>query len=335
MILFDTLFNTLFHTVVHTIYFDISFAFLLDLLLGDPVYRFHPIRLIGNTIFFLEPRFRNISKNQIWNGFLFALFIITGWYLLVFGLLEGAGELDRKIGFPVVQKIISIFFIYSCISVKDLKDKAIEIKNSLSTDSIDVTRQKLSMIVGRETQRLNKGEIVRATVETVAENIVDGILSPLFFAFIGGAPAMVLYKAVNTLDSMVGYKNEKYIEFGRAGARFDDVCNFIPARLSALFIPLASLLILKNGGRSIVTAFRDGQKHSSPNSGISEAAVAGALGVRFGGVNFYHGKKSVKPYIGNPIHHLAPHHIRDAVTIAYVTGSLFLLTGIGTGLYFL
>lgn len=306
-------------------------AFVLDLLFGDPEYPYHPIRLIGGLIARLEKPFRRISGRQMLNGALFALFIILFSYFAVVLLLSGAAWIDRRIPWapvPVFRSLVSIYILYSCISLKDLKDKAMEIKHALDREGVESARQKLSMIVGRDTAHLDEKETVRATVETAAENIVDGILSPLFFAFIGGAPMMLAYKAANTLDSMVGYKNEKYIYFGRVSARIDDVLNFIPARLSALFIPLASLITGKNGFRAFKTTLKDGQKHTSPNAGIPEAAIAGALGVQLGGVNYYFGEKSVKPHIGQPIHALNRDHITQTIVIAYGASVLFLLAGL-------
>lgn len=314
--------------MIHTLYLDITVAFLLDLILGDPLYRLHPIRLIGKTVLRFEKPFRKISSRQRMNGFLFSVFIISFWFLVVFGFLRALALLDQIWGYPIINKIFSIYIIYSCISIKDLRDKTIEIKRSLGKDSIETTRKKLSLIVGRQTSDLNEKEIIRATVETVAENIVDGILAPLFYVFIGGAPLMILYKTVNTLDSMVGYRNEKYIRFGWGSARIDDIFNFIPARLSSIFIPLASFISFKNGIQSIRTIWRDGQKHPSPNSGIPEAAVAGALGIQLGGVNYYHGKKSIKPLIGNHDRPLTPKHINDTILLAYLSGIIGLTLGL-------
>jgi adenosylcobinamide-phosphate synthase len=182
--------------------------------------------------------------------------------------------------------------------------------------------------VGRDTNTLEHQDVIRATVETVAENIVDGVISPLFYAFIGGAPLALAYKAVNTLDSMVGYKNERYMDFGWASAKIDTSANFIPARLSVLFVPLASLIMGKDASNSWSMAIRDGKKNPSLNSGIPEAAIAGALGIQLGGLNYYDSKPVLKPHIGDNVNALETRHIKDSIKISYVSSGLFLIVGI-------
>jgi adenosylcobinamide-phosphate synthase len=181
------------------------------------------------------------------------------------------------------------------------------------------------MIVGRDTETLDEGEITRGTVETVAENIVDAILSPLFFALIGGAPLAMAYRAANTLDSMVGYKNDKYLDLGWASARFDDIANYIPARLSALFIAIASFLLRLPFRRPLRTAARYARLHPSPNSGFPESAVAGALGVQLGGLNYYKGVASDRARMGEPLQPLMAEHIRSTVRLMYASSALFVV----------
>jgi adenosylcobinamide-phosphate synthase len=313
---------------------EVLIAFGLDLLFGDPEYKLHPVRVIGYAVNFFEPRFRKLGRHQRLNGTLFALFIVALSVLFVYALLFAASFLDRLFGIAFIEKIVSIFFIYSSISLKDLKKKAYAVVKTLKTNDIVSARKKLALIVGRDTKRLSRPEIVRALVETVSENIVDGIMAPLCYAFSGGPLMAVAYKSINTLDSMVGYKNKRYLLFGWAGARFDDVANFIPARIAGLFMPLASFFTLKNGARSLETVLRDGGKNPSPNSGIPEAAAAGALGVRLGGVNYYRGKRTRKPYLGEKIRPLSLGHVRDAIRIAYAT-SFVTLAAASAACYFL
>lgn len=307
---------------------EILIAFILDLIFGDPEYKLHPVRIIGYAIIFFKKHFRKISKNQKVNGLLFVIFIIGLFFSATYVAVYLGAIIDKLLGINIIKSIISIFLIYSSIALTDLKKKAMEIYKALKNNAIIKARQKLSMIVGRDTDRLNKKEIIRATVETVSENIVDGIISPLLFAFIGGAPLAILYKAINTLDSIVGYKNKEYIDFGRASAIIDDAANFIPARIAGILIPLASFIYLKNGYRSFKFFLRDGNKNPSPNSGIPEACVSGALGIQLGGINYYKNKKSEKPLIGDRIKGLDIRHIKESILIAYLTTILFIGIGI-------
>lgn len=308
-------------------YIEITLAFLFDLLIGDPEYKFHPVRIIGRMISFFEYPFRKISRNQKFNGLLFALFINSLSFFSVFIIIYLLSKFNIK-SIIIVKTLVIIFFIYSSLSLKDLCKKSGEIYALLSKKEIVKAREKLGMIVGRETAKLGEKEMIRATIETVAENIVDGVISPLFYCFLGGAPLMILYKSVNTLDSMVGYKNEKYMDFGWASAHIDDIFNFIPARLSMIIIPVSFFLMFKNGFRSFKIALRDGAKNPSPNSGLPEAAFAGGLGIELGGINYYHGKKSSKPLIGEKVNELELKHIKDSIKIAYITGILFLIIGL-------
>jgi adenosylcobinamide-phosphate synthase len=202
---------------------------------------------------------------------------------------------------------------------------------ALERGDIVKARRNLSRIVSRETQGLGPHEIIRATVESIAENIVDGIISPLFYAFLGGAPLALGYKAVNTLDSMVGYKDDRYRYFGWASARLDDLANFIPARISVVILSLASLILGKRGSCAFKIAIRDGGKNPSPNSGIPQAAMAGALEIQLGGLNIYKGKRVLKPKLGQDIQPLSLIHIKEALKIAYL--SSFLMVSFGLALW--
>ena len=202
--------------------------------------------------------------------------------------------------------------IYYCISARSLEKSAIEVYDSLIQNRIQDAKAKVALIVGRDVAKLNENGIARATVETVAENLVDGVISPLFFAAIGGAPLAMAYKMVNTLDSMIGYKSQTYQHFGKAAARIDDVANFIPARLAIPIISIAAQILAGRGSQASKTAITEGANHSSPNAGYPEAAFAGALAVRLGGPNYYQGQLVSKPYIGIRFGGIKKKYIRKA-----------------------
>jgi adenosylcobinamide-phosphate synthase len=226
--------------------------------------------------------------------------------------------------------------LFFCISARGLADAALTVGRALEHAGLAAGRQAVAMIVGREVDRLDETGVTRAAVETVAENLVDGVVSPIFYAAIGGAPLAVAYKMVNTLDSMIGYKNDRYRWFGRFAARLDDGANFIPARLSVPFIALATRLLGGRAGSVLTTAWRDGRAHASPNAGFPEAAFAGALGMWMGGANYYHGRLVEKPVIGQGLAEARPSHIRQACRLmgttsllVFIAAAAFLLLGRG------
>ena len=268
-------------------------AFTMDLLLGDPRALPHPVRWMGKAIELFEPVFRKIAVSRKLAGALFCTFLVVLTGVLAVGLLYLAQWIH-----PWLKLSLEIILIYFCISIRSLEDAAMEIHGILMQNKVEEARKKVAMIVGRDVSQYEEEGISRAVVETVAENLVDGVISPLFFAVIGGAPLALMYKMVNTLDSMVGYKNDKYLEFGKASARLDDVLNFIPARLSIPIIALSTQLLSGKGRRCLKTAVLEGANHSSPNAGYPEAAFAGALAVKLNGPNYYNGKLVEKPYIG-------------------------------------
>ena len=268
-------------------------ALILDYLLGDPVFSAHPIRLMGWAIEKSEPLFRRLPSGEVVSGFWFAASLIVSTWVVAVAIIACAEALS-----PMIGTLVKIVLLYFCLSARALEKSALEIYQLLVRQDLDQARHKLSFIVGREVDELTEAGVTRATVETVAENLVDGVISPLFFAIIGGLPLALAYKMVNTLDSMVGYKNKKYLYFGRAAAKIDDVANFIPARLSIVIISLAAWLLFKSGGLAFSTALKDGQKHTSPNAGYSEAAFAGALGLWLGGPSYYQGQLVEKPCLG-------------------------------------
>ncbi len=269
-------------------------AFVLDFLFGDPKRLPHPIIAMGNAISFFERPFRKTDKNLVVCGWFFALFLIgLTWGIGMFIVLFSAAI------HPVFGGVVQVALLFFCFSSRTLEKEAMKVFFALNDQGIQAARKQVSMIVGRQTDDLDENGVTRACVETVAENFVDGFLSPLFFAVIGGVPAALAYKMVNTLDSMVGYKNDRYLLFGRASAQIDDVANFIPARFSILIISLAaSLFSIKNGKSALKTGFLQGDLHKSPNAGYPEAAFAGALKIRLGGPSIYHGKRVEKPYLG-------------------------------------
>lgn len=301
----------------------ITLAYILDLLFGDPRWLPHPAKLIGYLAKKTEAILRNIIRNQRMAGVIFAILIIGTVYVVSITIISTANHFNHSIGF-----ILSVVLIYTSLAIKDLRVEGMRVYRALESQDVGLARKNLSLIVGRDTTRLDDREIVRATVETIAENIVDGIISPLFYAFLGGAPLALAYKAVNTLDSMVGYKNERYKDFGWASAKIDDCLNFIPARLSVLILPIASWLLGLDVVGSFKIALRDGKKNPSPNSGIPEAAMAGALGVRLGGLNYYNSVATVKPLIGNENNGLNLSHIKKSIKVAYVSSLLALILGV-------
>lgn len=309
---------------VHVGLIQIAVAYLTDIALGDPQWSYHPVRLIGRFIEHTELILRKFSLSERVSGIMLTTIVVLGTYLTIFAVMSIAKQC-----YVPCETIIGAVCIYFTISIKSLADEAKKIMASLKENDLIKARTILSQIVGRDTAHLNEEQIVRACVETVAEGSVDGIVSPLLYSFLGGPSGAMAYRAANTLDSMVGYKNEKYIRFGWASARFDDVANYVPARICAVLIPVASFLCGCGFTRSLRIAFRDGRKHESPNSGIPEAAIAGALGVLLGGPSTYQGEVVDKPFLGDAQNQLTLKSIDTAVKIVYVTALLFLICGIG------
>ena len=262
-----------------------------------------------------------VIKNEILSGFFFSIFLSVSFFMFFSFLFDFLYKLNKWL-----YLLLSSFLIYTSISLKSMKDEIMPIYNSLKNKEIENARRYLSNVVRRDTEKLDESEIIRAAIETISENTVDGIISPIFYAFIGGVPLDVLYKVVNTLDSMVGYKNEKYRYFGIASARFDDILNFIPARLSIIFISLAFFFYNRNGLKAFKISLRDGHKNPSPNSGYPESCFAGGLGIRLGGINYYNSVPIFKPYLGDKIKEIDLNMIVDALNITYITSFLFVIT---------
>lgn len=295
----------------------ISLGFLLDLLFGDPYFMPHPIRYIGKGISKFEKIIRKESdgeKAKKAKGFLIAIFIPAFVFIFYTILLKFIYNLNLIFGI-----VCESFVIYQMLATKCLKDESMKVYNAIVSGDMEKAKLQISYLVTRDTKEMSEEDIVKATVETVSENIVDGIVSPLFFAVIGGAPLGMFYKAVNTLDSMVGYKNKKYFDFGMASAKFDDILNFVPARLTGIMIPLVSMILGLDFKNSFRIMIRDRRNHSSPNSPFSEAAVAGALGIQLGGKATYFGITSLKPTMGDKINEITVKSIKDANNIMYGT----------------
>lgn len=290
-------------------------GYICDLIFGDPYWIPHPIRFIGNGISRTERELRKIFKGpklEKIGGVLLALMVVSGSYLLTYLLLWTADWLH-----PTFRWIGESFLIFQILATKSLDVESRKVYTQLKQGDILEARRFLSYIVGRDTTHLNEQEIIRGAVETVAENISDGIIGPLCCIFIGGAPLGMAYKAINTLDSMVGYTNEKYLHFGWASAKLDDLVNLIPARLTALFIVVSSGLLGYDGSNSLRILCRDSRNHKSPNSGYPEAAVAGALNIQIGGTNSYFGQRVEKPTIGDKLKELDTEDILRTIKIMY------------------
>jgi adenosylcobinamide-phosphate synthase len=274
---------------------QIAIAFIADLLLGDPKGYPHPVKIIARLAYGTEKITRKLLSNHKLAGVFTTVTVVATSFLIVSLMIQEFAVIHPSLGW-----VASIFFIYTTLSVRNLFDESRPVFQYLKEANLSKARESLSRIVGRDTTHLEEDQIVRATVETVAESTVDGIIAPLFFAVLGGAPLAVAYKAINTMDSLFGYKNETYRDFGWAPARLDDLANWLPARLSLPIITLGALICRLNGRKAWAVARRDGRKHPSPNSGIPEAAMAGALGVQLGGVSYYSGIENKKPLIGDP-----------------------------------
>ncbi len=297
-------------------------AFMLDIILGDPHWLPHPVRWIGRAVHFIETGLRKTGLPLRLSAVLLTFIVVSTTLALSLSAILLAYRFSDPAGF-----IISVMIMYTTLSTRSLYDESMKVHKDLRNNNLTAARNNLSMIVGRDTDHLDSGDVIRGAVETIAENSVDGVISPLFYAMIGGPALAIAYKAVNTLDSMVGYKNKKYIDLGWASARLDDLANYIPARISGFLIPAAALLCGKGLRNSLRTVLHDRKNHPSPNSGIPEAAVAGALGVQLGGVNYYQGVPSTRPFIGELRHNFSEGHITGANRIMIVSSILMLLTG--------
>jgi len=284
-------------------------ACLLDLLLGDPPDWPHPVRLLGRIIKYWES---TLYQPRVGAGALFWLAVMGTTVILIFGVLGLIALLPPWLGLVVL-----IYFLYTGLAMRSLHLESLRVEAALERQDLDGARANLAMIVGRETGRLTPEEVRRAVMETVAENLADGVVAPMFFTLLLGLPGLFFYKAANTMDSMVGYKNYWYAQFGKVAARADDVLNFIPARLTALLIIITAALLGQDWRGACRTLWRDRGHAASPNAGWPEAAMAGALGVRLGGPATYFGRLVEKPHIGEAKLPLDHERYHQAVRLLY------------------
>ena len=303
-------------------------GFVLDFIFGDPVWLYHPVRLIGKWISFLEKLLRRKTgeKGQIAAGGI--LWILT--VAVVYGVTAGILWIVRKWS-PAAGFILETFWCYQLLATKSLKTESMKVYDRLKNGTLDEARYAVSMIVGRDTQSLTEEGVTKAAVETVAENASDGVIAPMFYMAIGGVWLMFLYKGINTMDSMLGYKNDKYLYFGRCAAKLDDVANYIPARLSGWLMVAASAFVKMDVKNAAKIYRRDRRNHASPNSAQTEAAMAGALEVQLAGNAYYFGKLYEKPTIGDGIRPVEVEDIRRSNRLLYATAILgaviFILIG--------
>lgn len=299
-------------------------GFLLDLMFGDPVWLYHPVRLIGSFIALLDRTFRKFcgsdEKKLLAAGVALWITVALASLAVPAVILLAAGRIH-----PVLRFALESFWCYQLLAVKCLRTESMKVYGRLKEGDLCGARKAVSMIVGRDTQNLTGEGITKAAVETVAENTSDGVTAPLFYMIIGGAPLGFFYKAANTMDSMIGYKDDKYLYLGRCAAKMDDVLNFIPARLSAILM-IASACLLGMDTKGAVRIYkRDRKKHASPNAAQTEAVCAGALGVRLAGDAWYFGKLYKKEYIGDAKRPVEPEDIVRAGKLLYAVAILSFL----------
>ena len=298
-------------------------GFVLDLLLGDParLAPVHPVVLMGKAITALEKRLRALfpktPQGEYRAGLTLALLMSVGTFLLCKLTLRALDAISPALAFA-----LEAIWCWQALAVKDLRVEAMRVQHALETEGLDAARRAVSRIVGRDTDELSAEGVARAAVETVAENFSDGVIAPLFWMLPGGAPLALCYKAVNTMDSMLGYKNARYLHFGRAPAKLDDAANFLPARLAALLLIAAAWLMGEDAASAMRIWRRDRRKHASPNSAQCEAAMAGALGLRLGGPARYFGVRHEKPWLGDERREIVPGDIRRACRLEYAGAAL-------------
>ena len=300
--------------------YQLLIAFCLDLLLGDPRWLPHPVKLIGKFALAMEAPLRRMITNTRAAGIAAAVLVVGSA-----GLASWAATRGAAMAHPIAGDVVSILLLYTTFAARDLLRHSHRVYRALRSGDLPGARQAVAMLVGRDTDKLDEQGISRAAVESVAENLVDGITAPIFIAAIGGPIAAMMYKAASTLDSTFGYKNERYLFFGWASARLDDVANYLPARITVPFIALAAAISGSRPCGALRICLRDGRKHPSPNSGLSEAAVAGALGVQLGGLNYYDGEPEQGALLGDPVRPLNKKTILSANILVFVTAVLFLL----------
>lgn len=308
--------------------FVILAGFLLDLLLGDPPWMPHPVVGMGRCISALEGllrrRFPRTPRGELAAGTVLAALLPLGTLAVSGGILWGLGRLH-----PALPTALEVIWAWQTLAMRDLKKESVNVHRCLTEGTLEEARRAVGRIVGRDTGGLDEAGVTRAAVETVAENCSDGEVAPLFYLALGGVPLALCYKAINTMDSMVGYKNERYFYFGRAAARLDDLANWLPSRLAALLMILAAFLSGRNGREAWSIWRRDRRRHASPNSAQTEAVMAGALGVQLAGPAWYFGERYDKPTIGDAARPIEPEDILRANRLLYLCGTLALLLFVG------
>ena len=318
-----------------TLVIKIWIAYVLDLIFGDPQNIIHPVQIIGKMInigenSLLGKKYKSDRKYKFFAGMILNITVIS--------LTYGITYLIRRISEnSIIFTVAEIYLMYTIFSINSLAREGNRVYNILKEGNIERARKDLSYLVSRDTETMDEKMIIRSTMETISENTVDGIVAPMLYMFLGGLPLSMTYKAINTFDSMVGYKNEKYMDFGKFSAKLDDVANFIPARITGILIVIASMILGYDYKNSLKIFIRDRKNHSSPNSGHAEAGVAGALGVQFGGRVSYFGKEVDKPVIGDKIKDFELEDIKKNIKIMYVASflSLVMFSVISLGICFL
>ncbi len=307
---------------------DYISGYFLDLLFGDPDFLPHPVRAIGKLIEVLVARFQKDSSKRL-QGIVAGAVVwlttvsVTGFVVAL--MLSAAAGLGK-----ICFHLLSIYLVYAVLATRCLHAESHKVFYFLESSDIIAARASLKNIVTRDTENMSEESVLRALLETVSENIVDGIGSPLFYLVVGGPPIAWMYKASNTLDSMIGYKTTKYLYLGKFSARADDLLNYVPARITGLFMLLSSALLRYDWKNGLKTWLRDARKHSSPNAGIPEAILAGSLGIQLGGVGSYFGKTVSKPTLGDPQTTIKTVHYKKAIKLLYLTSLLLFFAGLIT-----
>jgi adenosylcobinamide-phosphate synthase len=297
-------------------------AFLLDLAIGDPHWLPHPVVLMGKVISRGEELLRSgNARRDFLAGMTLSLFLVALSAAVALGLVTLFNLLPLWLSCSATAALAS-----TTLATRGLLDAVKHIEGPLRAGDLVTAREKLGHIVGRETNALNQDKVLRASLESLSESTCDGIVAPLFYLFLGGVPLAMAYKAVSTLDSMIGYRTERYFYFGKFAARLDDVMNFVPARLTALFIIVATAAVRLNPARASRITWRDHANHLSPNAGYPEAALAGAFGIRLGGPSVYFGKEIRKPYIGDDLQPVSIEMLKEGRVLCLVTAILSLAT---------
>ncbi len=297
---------------------DLLAGLFLDIMFGDPEGLPHPIRLIGKAIEYGEIKFRKLPVTPIIQGALLTIVIVSFSILIPAMLLHTAHAI-----FPIFAFVISSIIIYYTLSLKCLAEEAKAVAKALEQGGLEIARKQVARIVGRETSALSHSGIAAAAIESVAENLVDGFMSPFFFCALGGPSMAMGYKSVNTLDSMIGYKNDKYIDFGKMAARLDDLCNFLPARITVVAIALASPFVKgPHFGVVLKKGFQEGKNHQSPNAGLPEASFAWVLGTKLSGPISYGGRIENRPYMNTRGREPYAEDIYSAVKLMYLSSTI-------------